>query len=298
MRLILLLSFFVLTHSSYSQHSLVITDISQKQLRLLQKAAPMDSAGRHRLFVDSLYKPYSQLWEGYMGDGDAVAEWMSDAIARLPELQQKNELVDGKKLLQQFRQIEKRMIKLTGYRPKGNWYIIYGPAWTDLGGLGDFAMLIDLSHESNRSNERIVQILPHELTHQIMTNVNKHKDSTAISPIIGEGFAVWMNQYYWKKYTLAENLGYTQDELEACEKNLPALQKFFLANKYSTNKDIINAFRSRSVHLNPKLPGAIGYYIGYKIVEAYVQKHGPRSWKDVFVKSPREIYEESGFGEG
>ena len=96
---------------------------------------------------------------------------------------------------------------------------------------------------------------------------------------------------------LAENLGYTQEELEACEKSLPALKKFFLANKYSTNKDIINAFRNRSVHLNPRLPGAIGYFIGYKIVEAYVQKHGPKSWKDVFIKSPGEIYEESGFGE-
>jgi uncharacterized protein YjaZ len=165
-----------------------------------------------------------------------------------------------------------------------------------LGGLGDYAMLIDLAHQSNSSNERIAKMLPHEFTHQIMVNVNQHKDTTAINSIIGEGFAVWMKQKYWEqKYTLAENLGYTDAELQICNENIEKLKTFFLKNKYSSDKEVINLFRNRGAKLNEKLPGAIGYYIGYKIIEAYVNKYGANSWRDVFIKSPKDIYELSGF---
>ena len=282
--------------TTYSQNTLEIYDISQKQIELMRKYKTAELPVRNKVFVDNVYAPYKQFWEGYLGNGDKVAKWMNEAIKQLPEFEKKNKAINGKKLIKQFRQVAKEMTKLTGYEPKGKWYIVYGPAWTDLGSLGDFAMLIDLSHESNSSNERIMKMFPHELTHQIMTNVNKHKDESAISSIVGEGFAVWMNQKYWgKKYTLAENLGYTESELQACDKNIESLKKMFLANKYSTDKDIIDAFRNRSQKPSESLPGAIGYYLGYRIVEAYVQKNGANSWKDIFVKSPREIYEMSGF---
>lgn len=293
-----ILLLFLVTNAitAYSQKNLEIYDISQKQIELMRKHKNADLSLRNKVFIDNVYAPYQQFWEGYLGNGDKVAKWMNGALSKLPEFEKKNKAINGKQLITQFRQVAKKMTKLTGYEPKGKWYIVYGPAWTDLGSLGDFAMLIDLAHESNSSNERIMKMFPHELTHQIMTNVNKNKDESAISSIVGEGFAVWMNQKYWgKKYTLAENLGYSESELQACDKNIESLKKMFLANKYSTDKDIIDAFRNRSQKPSESLPGAIGYYLGYRIVEAYVQKNGANSWKDFFVKSPREIYEVSGF---
>lgn len=296
MRLQFILLFFLLSNITYAQSSLNLSDISQTQIRLMRKCKNLDSIERSKIFIDSVYTPYKIFWEGYMGDGNTVAEWMNKATQILPQFEKKNRLIDGEKLITQFRVVEKKMSLITGYRPKGNWYIVYGPAWTDLGGLGDFAMLIDLSHQSNSSNEKIMKMFPHELTHQIMTNVNKHRDTTAISSIIGEGFAVWMNQKYWgPKYTLAENLGYTEEELKVCEKNIDKLKTFFNENRYSANKDVIDSFRNRGIKLNKELPGAIGYYIGYKIIEAYVKKFGSSSWKDVFKKSPKKIYELSGF---
>jgi hypothetical protein len=35
----------------------------------------------------------------------------------------------------------------------------------------------------------------------------------------------------------------------------------------------------------------VDYYVGYKIIESYVKKIRTNSWKDVFIKSPREIFE-------
>ncbi len=280
----------------FSQKALNIYDISQQQLHLMQQYQNADSLTRSKVFIKSLYNPYQQFWNGYLGKADDVANWLNAAMPKLPEWIDKNIKIDGKKLQAQLRHTAKEMTKLTGYAPQGNWYIVYGPAWTDLGGLGDFAMLIDLAHASNSSNEKIAQMFPHELTHQILANVNKHKDTTALSSIIGEGFAVWMNQKYWKqKFTLAQHLGYSEEELKNCESYLEKLKGFVEKNKYSTNKDMIEVFRSRSAKLNEKLPGAIGYYLGYKIVESYVQKNGTNSWKDVFNQSPKAIYERSGF---
>lgn len=297
MRLGFLLFLTLTSKILFSQSSLDLFDISQSQIRLMKKCQNLDSITRTQIFKDSIYSPYKEFWEGYLGDGNAVAEWMNNALQLLPKFEEKNRLINGQKLITQFRAVEKKITLLTGYKPKGKWYIVFGPAWTDLGGLGDFAMLIDLSHQSNSSNEKIMKMFPHELTHQIMTNINKNKDTTAISTIIGEGFAVWMNQKYWgTKYSIAENLGYSSTELLSCDKNIEKLKIYFNENKYATNKDVIDSFRNRGIKLNKELPGAIGYYIGYKIIVAYVLKFGLNSWKDVFVKSPKEIAELSGFG--
>ena len=71
------------------------------------------------------------------------------------------------------------------------------------------------------------------------------------------------------------------------------IKKYFNENKFSSDKNIIDSFRNRGAHITKNLPGAIGYYIGYQIVKSYVNKHGKQSWKDVFVKTPMEIYLQS-----
>lgn len=296
MRQIFLLSFILLCNIVFSQNTLKLIDISQTQIRVMQDCKDLDSLKSSKIFKDSIYEPFKEFWEGYLGNSDAVAEWMNGAMKILPEFEKKNSLINGKKLINQFRTVERKMKLLTGYKPVGKWYIVFGPAWTDLGSLGNFAMLIDLSHQSNISNEKIMKMFPHELTHQIMTNNNKNRDTTAISSIIGEGFAVWVNKKYWgTKYSIAENLGYTEKEFQLCEKYLETIKKYLVDNKYSPDKEVIDTFRNRSTTLNKDLPGAIGYYIGYKIIENYVAKFGMNAWKDIFVKSPKEIYELSGF---
>ena len=243
------------------------------------------------MFADSLYYPYKAFWSGYMGEEESFVRWANKALANLYGYNQRNGMISGEKLLRQFDEVKRGMEALTGYSPKGEWYIVYGPAWTDLGGLTGGTMLIDLSHRSNSSNDAIMMMFPHELTHQIYANVNTHNDTTALGSIINEGFAVYLNKLYWKNsFTLAEHLGYPEAGLKAVEAQEAVIRQFFEANKYSADKATIHKFRSRDFRLQEGLPGAIGYYIGYRIIEAYVQQHGEGSWKDVFTKSPKEIY--------
>jgi hypothetical protein len=273
-----------------------IIDIAQQEMRLFNAYKDQDSLTRSRVFADSLYQPYKAFWSGYMGEEERFVRWANKALTNLYGYNQRNGKISGEKLLRQFDEVKKGMEALTGYSPKGEWYIVYGPAWTDLGGLTGGTMLIDLSHRSNSSNEAIMMMFPHELTHQIYANVNTHTDTTALGSIINEGFAVYLNQLYWKNnFTLAEHLGYPAAGLKAVEAQEAVVRQFFEANKHSADKATIHKFRSRDFHLAEGLPGAIGYYIGYKIIDAYVQKHGKDSWKDVFTKSPKEIYTASGY---
>ncbi len=140
--LLLILSFFC--YNLHSQRSLELIDLSQTQIRLMQRYQHSDSITRKKVFADSVYTPYKEFWNGYLGNADDVSSWMNGAMNLLPEWKLKNETIDGKLLVKHFQEVAEKMTQLTGYSPKGKWYIAYGPAWTDLGGLGDFAMLIDL----------------------------------------------------------------------------------------------------------------------------------------------------------
>ena len=286
-----------LAQESKPAEAFQIIDVSQKELRIMNALKSADSVSRSKIFADSLYHPYEAFWSGYIGSADSYVGWVNDnVIPSLNQYNHRNTQIDGKKLLTQFDEVKERMTSLTGYSPRGRWYIVYGPAWANLGGLSGGTMFIDLAHENNSSNENIMMMFPHELTHQIYSNVNTHNDTTAMGSIIGEGFAVYMNQLYWKdKYSLARNLGYSDAELAEVEQNKELVMDFFNTNKFGTGRATIDKFRNRSFHLRENMPGAIGYYIGYRIIESYVSKHGADSWKDVFTRAPKEIYADSGY---
>lgn len=292
--LFILLGFFTKNYAQRNE-GLQIIDLSQLQLRLLNSSKFLDSVSRSKIFGDSVYKPHQKFWSGYVGKEENLVEWMNEVLSTnmLSQLNERNEKLNGTKLLAQLNEVKNNMQDLTGYSPHGIWYIVYSHGATNLGGLSTGEMLIDLSNELNNSNESIVTWFPHELTHQIMANVNKFNDSTSLGPVINEGFAVYVNQLYWgNKISLAQNFGFSEDELLQCRKHKKEIKRFFEKYKFSRDPDIIKQFRSRSKKINPELPGAIGYYIGYEIVKKYARKS---SWKEVFSKPPRVIYELSGY---
>jgi len=292
----ILLLFCISAHQSFTQstNGLEITDLSQMEIRLLNQYKNVDSIVKSKVYLDSLYYPYLTFWQGYAGDENAFMSWMHrEGKVFLDYLNKRNSSINGPRLLRQLEEVKDRLSILTDHQAIGKWYIVYFHGATDLGGLGNGNMLIDLSHESNSSNDNIMRMFPHEITHQIMNNTNTHQDSTALNSIVGEGFAVFMNQLYWgDKYTLAQNLGYSEAELKACKRHRYFIKNFFEKNKYTTDNATIEMFRSRNFKLLPSLPGAIGYFIGFEICQKYAKRS---SWKEVFKKSPREIYQLSGY---
>ena len=283
---------------------LQIIDLSQKQLTLYNKHLNTDSATRVQLFRDSLYYPYQEVWEGYIGrveTFDLVAEHYGIRI--IMELNEKNKLFySGNKeeaLLDAFFEVRAGMIKLTGYSPKGKWHLLYGPANANLGAVGEGIMFIDFAFPGNKDLKSVINWFPHELNHQIYSNLSKDSVHNVLARCIDEGFAVYVNKLYWnnivgnKNYSVAMSLSYSELELEAAEKDWDFILSFFEENYLSEDREVIDQFGAINVKLKENLPGAIGYFIGYKMVERYVQIHGDDSWKDLYHLSFEELLDKS-----
>lgn len=285
---------------------LEIIDISQKQLTLFNKHLNTDSAQRAKIFRDSLYYPYQDIWDGYVTNietFDLVAEHYG--IRTIDKLNEKNKLFyysnKDEDLLGNLFKVRDGMIRLTGHSPKGKWYLLYGPALANLGGVGDGIMFVDFAFPENKDLSTVINWFPHELNHQIYSNTSKDSIHNVLARCIDEGFAVYVNKLYWnnieknKDYSLAMSLSYSNQELKAAEKEMSFILSLFKEQYLSEDRDIIDKFGARNVKLKDNLPGAIGYFIGYKIVESYVNLYGEESWRDVYNLTFEELLDKSEF---
>jgi hypothetical protein len=287
-----------------NNHDLKIIDISQKQLTFYNQHLSTDSAQRVKIFRDSLYYPYQEVWDGYVSNietFDAVAEHYGIRI--IDKLNVKNKMFYSENkdeaLIDAFFEVRDGIIKLTGHSPKGKWYLLYGPSVANLGGVGGDVMFVDFGFPDNKDLASVINWFPHELNHQIYGNLNKDTARHALEVCINEGFAVYVNKLYWnrigrkKDYSVPMSLGYSEEELAAAEQEWNFILAYFKENYLSEDQNVKLSFGSRSVKLKENLPGAIGYLIGYKIVESYVEIYGQDSWKDIYTLSFEELLEKS-----
>ena len=157
-------------------------------------------------------------------------------------------------------------------------------------------MVIDFSRMS-LSAESLTFSLPHEFNHQIHDQKPEDPDAdTVLSKIVGEGFATYFNYLFWdEKYSISRNLGYTEEEWswsKAHEARIFAEAETYFYSKKRSDRDL---FASRGARLLEEGPTAIGYFIGFRICQAYVARHGKDSWKDLYRLPVRQVFESSGY---
>ena len=276
---------------------LEIVDLSETQLRLFTKSKSLPTPQRDQMLLDSLYHPYTYLWTSYLGTKEDFTKWANEIALREIELyKEKAKQIDLAEMNRYFNQTAKEMTTFTGFRPKGKWYIFWGPKWTDLGGIGNGTMLIDLANQYNKSLADIVDAFPHELNHQIYDAVNPHNETySVISRVVDEGFAVYVShKFRMGKTGIADELGFTDEEYQKCIDNEDKVLSLIKGIYNNTEKQVIDQFVNRGFTFKEGYPGAIGYYIGLRIVQAYVSKHGKDSWKDIYKISAEEVLKESG----
>ncbi|MEA5004975.1 MAG: DUF2268 domain-containing putative Zn-dependent protease [Rikenellaceae bacterium] len=279
----------------FQKHDLKIINISTYELKMLNQYKDSSIDTRNRIFTDSIYTPNIHLWEGYVGEANNFLYWVNQtAYKELDELNQKEKTIDIMALNNYFAKTIDKMTEMTGYSPKGVWYIFYGPKWMNLGGIDDGTMLIDLAHKANKCFDDIAAFFPHEINHQIFNNINPYKKNTVINRIVDEGFACYVSYLYkGKKSSVAQELCYTEKEFQTCVENEREIFALIKENRNSKERNEIEKFGARRYKFKEEYPGAIGYYIGFRIVEEYVKKYGKDSWKDLYTKDPETVFLES-----
>lgn len=270
----------------YKQQMLVIAQYHQEPEAVLRKE-----------LIDKTWTPYQDLWLNYVGDSNVYYNEVMKPLIHdsLPQLFSRAKTFVSAKTDRLFATVARRLKKMSGHTPMGKWFFAFGSTATDLGGFGGGLMVLDLSHPVN-TIDHIEQILPHELNHQIF-DVLVPEDTTAkgLYRCINEGFAVYVDQlYYGDKYSLKDYLMYTQAGLDYCIKNDSVIVTKLKPFLFTSNRDHALALASRSDHIFKEGPGAIGYYLGYRICEEYVKRNGKNSWKKIYHLTPREIFAGSG----
>ena len=237
--------------------------------------------------VRDVYVPYAAFWKGYLGGETDFREWAAGQLlapdhpvrtrmAALLDVGLDRRFIDGTEWIR----------RTTGGKPRGTWYIVFGPGWTDMGGLHDIGMVADFT-KMQPDAEAIAALLPHELTHQVHGGspgrVNDPDRGTVLDRIVSEGFASYVAWVYGRgRRTPAQALMYPEAGWAwalAHEAELRAAATPLLQSKRREDIDLVS---NRSEHLVPGSPGADGYFLGYRLVEAYVAKRGRDSWKEIY----------------
>jgi hypothetical protein len=248
--------------------------------------------------VREVYEPYPRFWQGYLGDEARFREWAMTSLlggdhpihTKLPALLQL-------RLDSLFTASAAWLVKATGRRPRGIWYIVFGPGWTDLGGFTDGSMVADFT-KLQPDRETIELKLPHELTHMVHgASAGQRNDAdsgTVLQRVISEGLASYAGCVYAAgRRTSAQCIGFTDAEWAwglTHEREVLDAARPYLRSR--TRADL-NRFTSRSEHLLDAGPPAIGYFLGFRILQAYVAEQGVASWTHVIDLPVREVLSQS-----
>lgn len=252
---------------------------------------------KHELLAKT-YEPYKRFWNGYVGDDTAYLDFVIQPLlddTSLINIQKAISFAEAK-IDSCFEGNALQLQQYSGHTARGTWYLAFGSGITDMGGLGEGVMVLDMAHRMTTLNH-VLFILPHELNHQVFDYTSQpDTNARGLYRCINEGFAVWVNQQLLgNRFTLAQYLMYKEEELEYCIKNEALIYTKLKPFLLTADREHGLALADRGQRIFKEGPGAIGYFIGYRICQSYVQKHGADSWKDIYTMPVRELLELSGY---
>lgn len=285
----------------------VEVDVAEGSLRLVnlyrvQARILLDEAGQPEervvaRLVEEVFTPYPEFWAGYLGDEAAFRRWAPALLDPDHPIHDRLPVLLALDLDRQFEDAVEWMESTTGRRPAGRWYILFGPGWTNMGGLGDGRMLADFSNMPPDSAQ-IAGLLPHELTHQVhkVAEVDDPDGGTVLYRILAEGlacYAAWVHAAGQRTPAWAVSFNERQwDWALEHEEALWEAAQSILASRDRADTDLVS---HRGRQLIPGSPGAAGYFLGFRMVQAYVAAHGPDSWHEILEMPVAQVLARSGY---
>jgi hypothetical protein len=264
------------------------------RLHHLWKAQVLAATGRaesqEKALVDTVFKPNQAFWAAYLGDEAAFTKWVRAAKPLLDD--SRLDVPRGLRVGAVIMETTRRMEQLTGRRACGEWFITYGPGWTNLGGLGNGRMVFDvLGLPISDPIGDIRFVMPHELNHLLFEQIPRlDSRRSLLYRMIDEGFATFVADEYWGVgLSPAEALGYTQEQWVWAVANEQTLWREAQAHLDSTDRKVLDRFSSASQQVIAGAPGKAGYFLGYRIIEDFVRRNGPQSWRRVYGMSLAEV---------
>ena len=186
-----------------------------------------------------------------------------------------------------------RFNHIIDYKPSARISILFTPLFgIGFGGCSANQFCFELNNTEFDVNYTLKYGVPHELNHLAYEPLRKNDPmfGTALALAIDEGFACYFTWAFFddkfSKYKAVEGMNeedwnwYISHEKELYLKLKP----------YFEDKSGDNPLLNNSKHqLFPDAPKTLYYWLGFRIVENYVEKHGKNSWKDIYELNFKDV---------
>ncbi|UHO38862.1 hypothetical protein H5J24_01345 [Chryseobacterium capnotolerans] len=292
---------------SVKVENIVINNLFKHQL-LAHKNHQYDSTR----IVKNVYLPHKKLWDScyavIFGEENAhlfnnpkgMIAWNKIFYEKnKPELEDKANIILSIDLKKHFQNTLTQFNKLVPYQPKAKISLLFTPiTGISFGGCNAEQFALELNNKEVDILHTLEKGLPHELNHLVyehFRNADSNRGS-ALGQTIDEGFACYFTYVFFnrkmEKYEAVEHMTkenwnwYLRNEKEIFTK----LKSYF--SDRSGNNPLL---RNDKFKLFPDAPKSMNYWLGFRIIEKYVEKNGLDSWKDIYHLSPNDLLEKSGY---
>ena len=286
---------------------IVIKNLFKSQI-LAHKNAEFDSL----MIVNKVYEPHRALWDNcyamIFGEENASKfNSKTGMIAWNRELYPQNktffderaEILIQMNLDSVLNTNLNRFNDLVPYPVKATISILFTPITGILfGGCENDQFCIELNYEEQELAYTLEKGIPHELNH-LAYGPLREKDvnyKSALGQTIDEGFACYFTWVFFNReiprYEAVENM--TQADWDWFIKNEKEI--FLKVEKYFDDESGDNPLlRNDRMQLFKDAPKSLNYWLGFRIVEKYVEKNGVESWKDIYGMDVKQLLLNSGY---
>jgi len=271
-----------------------------EQARVLLEGRGKPDSIVAEMLVRRVYRKHRAFWRGCVGDEATFREWAADRL--VPGDHPMHTRIDAVLRLELdslFVDAAQWLHQRTGLHPQGEWVLVFGPGATDMGGVGERYMLVDFTAQA-ADQEAVAAILPHELAHQVRARRGPDPDGgTVLSRAIGEGLACYVAWVHGEgRRTHAQVLGYDEAQWQSGLEREAELWGALNTIAASTTRDDVDRVAARHERLVEGGPPAAGYFLGYRVVQAWLSRQGADRWPQLLRMPVRQVLEESGYDPG
>jgi uncharacterized protein YjaZ len=284
-----------------------------KQQLLAHSGGTFDSL----VIRDKVYRPNRYVFDNCLGMifGDengkkfrppGIYEWNRTLLTENDSLLKvRLAVLDSVNINELFTQHLTAVQELTGQKGHGSWMVYFGPKnFQIFGGCDNHAMILDMFGDAWNTKD-INEVFAHEIEHLVFGPIlgKDPHGNTGLGVTLDEGLAVYFT-YTYLNQSLEEALyGKNTQLLYDREKEiLQKLEPYFYKSGDEACPIFLHCGRDSKCAplidgLPERLTGEVCYFLGFRIIEQYVAKHGRDSWKDLYKIPIKEFYEKSEYRE-
>jgi hypothetical protein len=121
---------------------------------------------------------------------------------------------------------------------------------------------------------------------------------TLVEQMVEKGKRLYLLDRFMPSTPDTLKTGYTAAQLKGCEENEGLIWSFFLTNSlvYNNDPSVIKSYigdAPNTAELGDGSPGYIGLFVGWKIVEKFMEKNKEMKLQELMTMDAKEVFEES-----